>query len=132
VSEPKIRRKIMLETKTVLSTGKLLHSEVTNSAGEDLGKVVGLGIDIEEGRVAYAILSFGGVLGFGDKWHAVPWEALEYSRHDGKFILNVDREMLETAPGFDKDDRPEAQDREFAKQVYQFYDRRPYWEISSS
>lgn len=122
----------MLETKTVLSTGKLLQSGVTNSEGENLGTVVGLGIDVEEGRVAYAILSFGGVLRFGDKWFAVPWEAMDYSRHDGKFILNVDRELLETAPGFDKDDRPEAQDREFAKQVYAYYNRRPYWEVDNS
>jgi sporulation protein YlmC with PRC-barrel domain len=122
----------MLETKTILSTGKLLHSHVTNADGEDLGTVVGLGIDLEEGRIAYAILSFGGVLRFGDKWFAVPWDALDYSRHDGKFILKVDREMLETAPGFDKDNRPQAQDREFANQVFKFYNRLPYWEISSS
>ena len=74
----------------------------------------------------YADLSFGGVLGFGNKWFAVLWDALEHSRHDGKFILNVDREMLETAPGFDKDNWPDVQDREFAKMVFMFYDRRPY------
>jgi hypothetical protein len=50
----------------------------------------------------YADLSFGGVLGFGNKWFAVLWDALKYSRHDGKFILNVDRDVLDTAPGFAK------------------------------
>jgi sporulation protein YlmC with PRC-barrel domain len=122
----------MLETRTILSTGKLLQSSVSNSKGEDLGTVVGFGIDVEDGRVAYAVLSFGGVKRFGDKWFAVPWDALEYSRHDGKFILNVDRELLETAPGFDKENWPEVQDREFAKQVFSFYNRLPYWEIPTS
>jgi sporulation protein YlmC with PRC-barrel domain len=122
----------MLKTQTILSTGNLLHSSVTNSEGEDLGTVAGFGIDIEGGRVAYAILAFGGVLRFGNKWFAIPWDALTYSHHDGKFILNIDREMLETSPGFNKDEWPDVQDREFADQVYKFYNRRPYWEISSS
>jgi hypothetical protein len=53
---------------------------VFNRGGEKLGKVEGFGIDPEQGRIAYVGLSFGGFLGFGDKWFAVPWEALEFLR----------------------------------------------------
>lgn len=118
----------MLETRTILSAGTLLKSEVTNLEGEDLGTIVSFGIDVEAGRIAYAVLSFGGVLGLGDKWFAVPWEALEYSHHDGRFILNLDREFLKEAPGFDKDNWPDVQDRRFALEVYNYYGRTAYWE----
>jgi hypothetical protein len=72
------------------------------------------------------VLSFGGFLGFGDKWFAVPWEALEFSHHDQRFI--VEKEVLKEAPGFDKDHWPSIEDRQFAREVYEYYGQVPYWE----
>ena len=118
----------MLETRTILSAGTLLRSEVANQKGEDLGTVISFGVDVEGGQIAYAVVAFGGTLGYGNKWFAVPWEALEYSRHDGKFVLDVDKEFLTGAPGFDKDAWPEVHDREFAREVYKYYGRPAYWE----
>ena len=118
----------MLEARTILTAGTLLRSKVANLNGEDLGTVVSFGVDVEGGQIAYAVISFGGLRGFGDKWFAVPWEALEYSRHDGRFVLNVDRDFLAGAPGFDKDDWPDVQDRNFAREVYKYYGRTAYWE----
>ena len=60
----------------VLSASTLQGDRVRNSAGEDLGKVDQIMIDIPSGRVAYVVLSFGGVLGIGNKLFAVPWRAL--------------------------------------------------------
>ncbi len=68
-----------------------------------MGTIASYAIDLEQGRIAYAVLSFGGFLGFGDKRFAVPWDAMQFSPHDKKFILNVNKELLEQAPGFDKD-----------------------------
>jgi sporulation protein YlmC with PRC-barrel domain len=86
----------MIQAPRVLSSGTLLGCEVFNREGEKLGKVEGFGIDPEQVRIAYVVLSFGGFLGFGDKWFAVPWEALEFSQHDQRFILNVDWEKEQT------------------------------------
>jgi sporulation protein YlmC with PRC-barrel domain len=66
----------MIQTSTILSAGTVLNSQVTNIEGEKLGTIVSFGIDLEEGQIAYAVLSFGGLLGFGNKWFAIPWEAL--------------------------------------------------------
>jgi hypothetical protein len=118
----------MIPSATILSAGTLLNSQVTNIEGEDLGTIVSFGIDLEQGRIAYAVLSFGDLLGFGGKWFAVPWEALQYSQHDQKFILNVDKDFLKEAPGFDKDNWPSVQDRHFAVEVYKHYGRTAYWE----
>lgn len=117
-----------MQAPTILSVDTLLNSSVTNVQGDDLGKVVSLGVDMDQGRIAYAVLSFGGLLGLGNKWFAVPWEAMEFSFHDQKFILNVDKEFLKEAPGFEKENWPSVQDRHFALQVYQYYGHTAYWE----
>jgi sporulation protein YlmC with PRC-barrel domain/stress response protein YsnF len=119
---------MMLQPPTVLSVGNLTGNDVVNVDGERLGTIATYGIDLEQGRIAYAVLSFGGFMGFGDKWFAVPWDAMQFSSHDRKFILNVNKELLEQAPGFDKDNWPSPDDRQFALEVYKYYGRTPYWE----
>src|SRR5690349_10072375 len=85
----------------VLSASTLAGDRVRNSRGDDLGKVDEIMIDIPSGRVAYAVLSFGGVMRMGNKLFAVPWNALRVDEDDKCFILDVDKRTLESAPGFD-------------------------------
>ena len=112
----------------VMSASSLSGDRVQNAAGEDLGKVKELMIDVPSTRVAYAVLSFGGVLGVGDKLFAVPFEALTLDEDEKQFILNVDKTTLENAPGFDKDSWPDMADQTWGSQIYQHYGLRPYWE----
>jgi sporulation protein YlmC with PRC-barrel domain len=112
----------------VMSAKTLAGDRVRNSAGEDLGKIEELMIDVPTGRVAYAVLSFGGFLGMGNKLFAIPWEALTLNESDHEFILNVDKQRLEAAPGFDKDNWPDMADRKFGTEVYDYYGYTPYWE----
>jgi len=110
-----------------LSATTLIGDRVVNRKGEDLGNIEDLMIDPEQGRVGYAVLSFGGFLGMGDKLFAVPMQALQVSREDKQFILDVDKERLKNAPGFDKDDWPDMSDRTFGTTVYSYYNQKPYW-----
>jgi sporulation protein YlmC with PRC-barrel domain len=110
-----------------LSATTLIGDRVVNRKGEDLGKIEDLMIDPEQGRVGYAVLSFGGFLGMGDKLFAVPLQALQLSREDKRFILDVDKERLKNAPGFDKDKWPDISDRSFGTTVYSYYNTKPYW-----
>jgi sporulation protein YlmC with PRC-barrel domain len=112
----------------VLSASSLAGDSVKNAAGEDLGKVDEIMIDIPSGRVAYAVLSFGGVLRMGNKLFAVPWDVLTVDEDRKCFILNVDRATLENAPGFDKDNWPDMAESRWGSEVYSYYGRRPYWE----
>jgi len=116
----------------VLSAGTLTGDRVRNRAGEDLGKIEEIMLDLESGRVAYAVLSFGGFLGIGDKLFAVPWEALDLNTKDHEFLLDVDKATLESAPGFDKDQWPDMADPVWGSDVYRHYGKQPYWEDAAT
>ena len=113
----------------VLSAKTLAGDKVRNAAGEDLGKIDELMIDIPSGRVAYAVLSFGGLVGMGSKLFAIPWEALALDEDEKKFVLNVEKTTLETAPGFDKNNWPDMADRNFGNQIYSHYGLTPRWDV---
>ena len=112
----------------VLAASTLAGDKVRNAAGEDLGKVDEIMIDIPTGRVAYAVVSFGGFMRMGNKLFAIPWSALAVDEDEKCFILDVDRQTLETAPGFDKNNWPDMEDETFRTQVYKHYNADPYWE----
>jgi hypothetical protein len=120
------------EYRRVLSAGTITGDRVRNPAGEDLGKIEEIMLDIPSGRVAYAVLSFGGILGLGSKLFAVPWEALTINEQDREFVLSVEKSVLENAPGFDKDHWPNMADRSFGENVYGHYGYKPYWESSQA
>jgi uncharacterized protein YjbJ (UPF0337 family)/sporulation protein YlmC with PRC-barrel domain len=111
----------------VMAVGTFTGSRVINPVGEDLGQIEDMVVDLESGRIAYAVLSFGGFLGFGNKLFAIPWEALKLSSQDDEFILHVHKEALANAPGFDKDHWPEMADRQWGAGIYSYYGYRPYW-----
>jgi sporulation protein YlmC with PRC-barrel domain len=111
----------------VLSVDTLSGDTVVNSAGENLGKIEDFMLDVESGRIRYAVLSFGGVLGIGNKWFAVPPEALTLDAANQRLILDVERERLENAPGFDKNDWPDFADPTLGREIYGYYGRKPYW-----
>lgn len=114
--------------RSVLSASTLAGDDVRNVAGEDLGKIDEIMIDIPSGRIAYAVLSFGGFLGLGDKLFAVPWSALKVDEDEKCFILNVDRRTIEQAPGFNKDNWPDMSDQTFGAEISAYYRVEPYWE----
>ncbi len=105
----------------VLSATTIIGDGVRNSSGDNLGRIEELVIDIESGRVAYAVLSFGGFLGLGDKLFAVPWAALRLVSDEHRFVLDVDRSVLENAPGFDKRNWPDMSDPMFHHAIHEHY-----------
>jgi sporulation protein YlmC with PRC-barrel domain len=111
----------------LLPASTIEGTAVQNAAGEDLGEINELMIDLEKGRIAYAVLSFGGFLGLGDKLFALPWEALNISPEGDVFILNVPRAKLDNAPGFDKDNWPDMADSLWGETVHTYYGYKPYW-----
>ena len=110
-----------VQVKSVVSSRSLLGSEVSNDTGETLGRIEDFVIDLSRGRVAYAVLSFSQFLGLSHKFFAVPVAALELSYTNRHFILNVEKEKLKEAPGFDRHDWPEEADSEWLSEVYRYY-----------
>jgi len=117
------------ERADIYRASKLIGADVENPQGEKLGDIKDVVFDPETGRIRYAVLAFGGFLGLGEKYFAVPWTALTSKAGEkGDFILNIDREKLKNAPGFDKNNWPNMADRSWAKQIYAYYGVKPYWE----
>jgi sporulation protein YlmC with PRC-barrel domain len=112
----------------VMDAATLKGDSVVNSSGEGLGKIEAIMLDVTSGRIAYAVLSFGGFLGMGNKLFAIPWSALTLDADEKRFILDVPKERLENAPGFDKDHWPSMADNSWASQIHSYYNVRPYWD----
>ncbi len=124
MAEPKAVR----YTDIVPAKKTVIGSKVINQQNEDLGKIEDIVIDAAAGRITYAVLSFGGFLGMGDKYFAIPWDALKFNLAARHALLNVDKKILESAPGFDKDSWPNMGDPTWGSQIYEHYGYKPYWE----
>jgi len=112
----------------IMAADTLEGNDVVNGQSEDLGTIKHIMIDVPSGRVAYAVLSSGGLLGLGDKLFAVPWLALTLDADRKCFILDVDKERMKNAPGFDKDHWPSMADPTWAGDVHAYYGQRNYWQ----
>lgn len=105
----------------LMGADTLIGDEVYNQAGEDLGDIKEIMLDTTNGTVSYAVLSFGGVLGLGEKLFAVPWKALKLDTENKRFVLNVNKDRLENAPGFDKDRWPDMADETWVNEIHSYY-----------
>ena len=90
----------------LLRASHVLKSEVMNPQGQRLGDIEEVVIDTAAGKVAYVVLSAKQLLGLSEKWFAIPWRTLQQSVGFGTFTLDVDKEILQKAPGFDRDNWP--------------------------
>jgi sporulation protein YlmC with PRC-barrel domain len=106
---------------TLMGAKTLLGEDVVNTREESLGDIKEIMLDMRTGKVAYAVLAFGGLLGLGEKLFAVPWQALRLDTSNKRFILNVEKAQLANAPGFDKDHWPDMADQSWVQQINSFY-----------
>jgi sporulation protein YlmC with PRC-barrel domain len=110
----------------VLAASTLAKDSVFNLRDENVGSIKEIMIDVPTGRVAYAVLSVGGFLGIGERLFAIPWRALTLDEDRKCFILDVDKQRLENAPGFDKDRWPDMADVSWGSTVSS------YWQMPSA
>ena len=116
---------------SLMGADTLIGDSVVNGSEESLGDIKEIMLDMHTGQVAYAVLSFGGFLGIGEKLFAVPWGALHLDTVNERFVLNVDKARLKNAPGFDPGAWPDMSDVNWAKQIHTFYGTNPQSSIPS-
>ena len=109
----------------LMGADTLIGDSVVNAQEEDLGDIKEIMLDMQTGQVAYAVLAFGGFLGLGEKLFAVPWQALHLDTVNKRMVLNVDKERLKNAPGFDKHSWPDMSDMNWASGIHSFYGTDP-------
>ncbi|HIB68308.1 MAG TPA: PRC-barrel domain containing protein [Phycisphaerales bacterium] len=103
------------------SSSTIQGQNIYNNAGEKLGKVEDVMLDLQQGKIAYVVLSFGGFLGLGDKLFAVPMQALRADGENECFHMDISKEKLDNAPGFDKNSWPSTYDEKFVSTVHTHY-----------
>ena len=115
------------ETTSLISAEKVNGTNVYNTAGDELGEIDDVMIDKQSGRIAYAVLSFGGFLGVGERYHPLPWSTLKYDTHQGGYVVGVTKEQLEKAPSVALDETPNWSDRGYESRLHDYYGIPPYW-----
>lgn len=109
------------ETPDLIASDKVEGTAVYNRAGDRLGTVRNFMVDKRSGRVAYAVMSFGGFLGIGESYHPLPWEVLTYDTARGGYIVDLSREQLEGAPRYSASDVPDWGDATYGRGNSDYY-----------
>ncbi|HYZ34904.1 MAG TPA: PRC-barrel domain-containing protein [Crenalkalicoccus sp.] len=108
------------ETSSLIAASKVNGTAVYNRAGERLGSVYDLMINKVSGQVAYAVMSFGGFLGIGERYHPLPWKSLTYDTRLGGYVVDVSRDQLERAPSYGRDETPWS-DPAYGRRISDYY-----------
>ncbi|MFI5018976.1 MAG: PRC-barrel domain-containing protein [Dongiales bacterium] len=110
----------------LIAADKVQGTPVSNAAGERIGSIENVMIDKPSGRVAYAVMSFGGVLGFGKSRYPLPWDLLEFDPTLDSYVVDLDPDILEGAPVYEEG-RTNWADEAWGRRVYDYYKVPPYW-----
>lgn len=105
----------------LLSATSIVGDDVCNMKHDKLGKIEDIMLDLENGKIRYAVLASGGFLGMGDRLFAVPWQSLKQDREQKRFTLDIETERLKKAPGFDKENWPDMADSAWNSSIDSYY-----------
>ena len=115
------------ETANLIGSDKVQGTPVYRSNGERVGKIERIMVDKLTGKVAYAVMSFGGFMGIGEDYYPLPWSLLTYNPRLDGYEVNVSEQQLKGAPKYSKHDTWDWSDRARDRKVYAYYDVTPFW-----
>lgn len=111
----------------LISSERVEGTRVFNAEGDKLGSVDCLMLDKQQGKVAYAVMSFGGFLGIGEMRHPLPWQTLTYDEDKEGYVVDLSKDQLERAPTLEAGNYDRLKDRTFGASIYSHYGQTPYW-----
>jgi sporulation protein YlmC with PRC-barrel domain len=112
------------ETSGIIAASKVNGTKVYNKAGEALGSIYDVMLDKQSGQVVYAVMSFGGFLGIGEKYHPLPWDQLTYSTVQDGYVVDLDKRILESAPSYGVSDTPDWSSPAYRTGIDEYYHTR--------
>ena len=115
------------ETFSLIGSDKVQGTAVYRSNGDQVGQIERVMIDKISGKVAYAVMSFGGFMGIGEDYYPLPWSLLTYNPQLGGYEVNVSENQLRGAPHYSKYDNWDWSDRTRGQKVFDYYKAAPYW-----
>lgn len=105
----------------ILTATSIIGDEIHNLQGEHLGKIKDMMVDLDGGCITYVVIEYGGFLGIGEKLFALPFKAIKLDQVNQKFILDIDKALLDKAPGFDKNHWPSTNSHEYFQEVGSYW-----------
>jgi len=108
------------ETHHLIASNRVEGTAVYNRDGERLGTVDHFMVGKRNGRVEYAVMSFGGLFGLGTRYHPLPWDVLDYDTNQSGYVIDFDKKMLESAPSYEQNAEP-VWDRNWGERVHSYY-----------
>ncbi len=118
---------IKTEARRLVSSGDVQGTDVFNTEGDKLGSIDCVMIDKQKGNVAYAVMSFGGFLGMGEKRHPLPWQSLAYDVGKDAYVVRLSKDQLKSAPHLNPGDYRQLGERKYDESVFAHYKANPYW-----
>ena len=116
------------ETVSLIGSDKVEGTAVYGADQKKIGKLERVMLDKMSGKVAYAVLSFGGFMGMGEDYYPVPWTTLKYDENLGGYLVNLTKDQLDKAPKYSKSTSWNW-NRDNDKRVYEYYRAAPYWGV---
>jgi sporulation protein YlmC with PRC-barrel domain len=113
---------------SAIRVSKVLGTKVQNPAGQKIGKVEDIVLDKETNHIMFAVLSFGGFVGVGEKYYPVPWSALDYDENQSAYVVDYTKEQLEGAPVGSVEELIRDDGLGFRDRTYAYYKAERYWE----
>ena len=117
------------ENTSVISASKVTGTNVYNTGGERLGEINDIMLDKRSGKIAYAVMSFGGFLGIGEQYHPLPWATLKYDTRRGGYVVGLTIDQLQGAPTYPANELPKWGDRAYETRLHDYYKAVPYWGV---
>ena len=107
---------------------KVIGTSVKDTAGRKIGEIEDVVLDKKSNSILFAVIGFGGFLGMAEKYHPVPWSALDYDEDQGSYVVNYTKDQLQAAPAGSIDELTRDDGMQFRDRVYDYYKAPRYWE----
>jgi sporulation protein YlmC with PRC-barrel domain len=111
----------------VILAGKAIGTNVYDQGGKKIGEVKDIVLEKTSNNIMFAVVSFGGLMGIGEKYHPVPWSVLDYSPDQGGYIVPFTADQLKSAPSDSLDALTRNDGVAFRDRAYKHYGTPPYW-----
>jgi sporulation protein YlmC with PRC-barrel domain len=123
-----VQDSVQRETSALIAADRVEGTAVYDMRGDKVGAIETVMIDKLTGKVAYAVLSFGGFLGIGERYHPLPWSVLRFSTELGGYVVDIDKQTLLDAPTYGPNEMPNYGDRGWAQRLHDYYRAQVYWD----
>lgn len=112
---------------SAIAASRVIGTAVYNTVGDNVGTIHDVMLDKLSNSIMFAVVSFGGFLGIGEKYHAIPWGSLDYEKSRGGYIVPYSKDQLEAAPAYSVEELTREDGRTARDASYDYYKVDPYW-----